>query len=87
MAKAIRSRTFTNGCNVWGELPGGRQAKHEGIRAVQMCGWRAREAGYPLCSPVFLPDSGTCEPVLQPGMYHQKYPHWPHWVAPKGLRD
>ncbi|MGA1116676.1 MAG: hypothetical protein ACO3UY_09380, partial [Opitutales bacterium] len=43
MAKAIRSRTFTNGCDIWGELPGGRQAKHEGIRAVQMCGWRTRE--------------------------------------------
>ena len=70
------------GMNFWR-----RQAKHEGIRTVQMCGWRARRAGYPLCSPVFLPDSYTCLPVLQPTMYHRLYPHWLHWAPPKGLRD
>ena len=31
-----------------------RQAKHEGIRAVQMKEWRTREVAFPMCLPITL---------------------------------
>ena len=31
-----------------------RQAKHEGIRAVQMKEWRTREVAFPMCLPAIL---------------------------------